>query len=101
MGLFELFFNITHPDKKNGWTETEAIFTGKYEKAALGRPGRYIQAGYNEYQIRYNTVRGEQYGWYVFYPLPDPEPEKIIDTSIRIRYKKAKPWVYEVIDEQV
>ena len=53
MNLFEIFSNITHPAKKNGWIETVAFFTGKYEKAAFGRHGCYGSAGYNEYQVRY------------------------------------------------
>jgi hypothetical protein len=99
MNLFEIFSNITHPAKKNGWIETVAFFTGKYEKAAFGRHGCYGSAGYNEYQVRYYTAEGERMGWYAFFPVPDPDPEDIIYTSIRIRYKERKPWVFEVIEE--
>ncbi len=99
MGLFEFFSKINHPSQKDGWIETEAYFTGKCEKAASGRPGHYIPAGYNEYQIRYYTAEGERSGWYVFYPLPDPDPESIRETRIRIRYRKSRPWVFEAVSE--
>ena len=99
MSLFERILKITHPAKKSGWIETKAIFTGKYENAALGKPGHYTTADYSEYQIRFHTAEGERYGWYVFHPLPDPDPEKIKNTSIRIRYKEKKPWEFEAIDE--
>ena len=100
MGIFEIFLNITHPTKKNGWIETDAFFTGKYEKAASGKPGHYVLADYNEYQIRFSTPKGVRDGWYVFYPLPDPDPEKIKNTHIRIRYKKNRPWEFEAIGEK-
>ena len=99
MSLFEVFSNIAHPAKKKGWIETEAYFTGKFERAATGKPGRYISADYNEYQVRYYTGEGERVGWYVFYPSPDPDPEDIKDTSIRIRYNESKPWQFEAIDD--
>lgn len=60
MGLFEFFSKITHPAKRNGWVEMEAVF----------------------------TEDGERLEWYDFYPLPDPDPESIKDSSIRIRYNK-------------
>jgi hypothetical protein len=99
MGLFEFFSKITHPAKRNGWVETEAVFTGKCERAAKGKPGRYTSAAYNEYQVRYYAEDGERLEWYDFYPLPDPDPESIKDSSIRIRYNKKKPWIFEAIEE--
>ena len=45
-------------------------------------------AAYNEYQVRYYAGDGERLEWYDFYPLPDPDPESIKDSSIRIRYNK-------------
>ena len=100
MGLFEFCSRIVHRARKTGWTETNAVFTGKFEKAARGKAGHYIPADYSEYQIRFDTAEGEQYGWYVFYPLPDPDPETIKNTSIRIRYRENRPWIYEAIGEQ-
>ena len=97
MGLFESISKLTHPTEKSGWIETNAFFTGKCKKAALGKPGPYIQANYNEYQIRYYTIEVERLGWYIFYPLPDPDLEEIKDTSIRIRYNERKPWEFEAI----
>ena len=37
-------------------------------------------------------------GWYLFYPGDDPDPEEIKDTSMRIRYMKRRPWIFENID---
>lgn len=97
MNLFEILSNLNHPSEKKGWLETEACFTGKVERAAIGKVGRYKQVDYNEYEIRYYTAEGERFGWYTFDPLPDPNPEDIKDTSIRIRYKENKPWEFEAI----
>ena len=97
MGLFDFLSNMTHPDQKNGWVETEAFFTGKCERAARGKSGHYVWTDYNEYEIRYYTADAEITGWYVFHPLPDPDPEAIKDTSIRIRYNEDKPWEFEAI----
>ena len=97
MGIFEFLSDIMHLSENNEWIETEACFTGKYEKAATGKPGHYIPVDYHEYQIRYDTEQGERFGWYVFYPLPDPDPESISGTTIRIRYKKNKPWRFEAM----
>lgn len=97
MSIFEFFSRITHPADKTGWIETEATFTGKSERAAKGRPGHYSPADYNEYQVRYLTAEGERFGWYVFHPLPDPEPDSVKGISIRIRYKENRPWEFEVI----
>ena len=97
MNFFEWILRITHPLKKPGWTETEACFTGKCEKAARGTAGHWFPADYNEYQIRYYTAEGERFGWYVFHPLPDPDPGSIKDTSVRIRYREEKPWEFEAV----
>ena len=97
MNLFEFFVKLTHPEKRNGWVETTAYFTGKVEKAAMGKTGRYHPADYNEYQIKYYAEDKERLGWYIFYPVPNPDPEQLEGTSIRIRYKKSKPWIFEAI----
>ena len=62
-----VFLNITHPNRKKGWQDTVAYFTGKAEKAAVGKVGRYKYADYNEYQIKYYVDGKERTGWYIFY----------------------------------
>lgn len=68
-----------------------------YRKMRKGRAGHWFPADYNEYQIRYYTAEGERFGWYVFHPLPDPDPGSIKDTSVRIRYREEKPWEFEAV----
>jgi len=99
MGLFKLFLNMQHHDSMHGWVETYAYFTGKSQHIPWGNPGYSVSGTFNEYQIRYHTAQGEKYGWHIFYPLPDPDPETIEDLTLRIRYKEKKPWIYKVVDE--
>ena len=98
-----MFFNLTHPPEKWGWVETTAYFTGDARKAMpKGRVGFYYHdqpADYNEYGIRYYTDDSERLGWYRFYPSPDPEPEELKGKSVRIRYKKSRPWNYEFVSD--
>jgi hypothetical protein len=100
MSIFELFLKLNHPSKKAGWIETRAVFTGKVEKAAVGKPGHYHEADYYEYEIKYSADDEERMGWYVFHPSPEPDPEDIKGTCIRIRYNRKKPWSFEVIPEE-
>ncbi len=97
MSLFDLFVKLNHPSSRKGWIETTAVFTGRSEKAAIGKPGHYKAADYSEYEIRYRTDKGEQTAWYVFSPLEDPAPEELQGRELAIRYCKRKPWRYEVI----
>ena len=53
MELFRFILNITHPNRGKGWQDTIAYFTGKVEKAVVGKAGRYKYVDYNEYQIKY------------------------------------------------
>ena len=98
MNIFEFFSKLTHPSSKRGWIETQAVFTGRFEKAAKGKAGRYIEADYNEYQIKYLSSEKERYQWYIFYPLNDPDPEDIKGQELRIRYNKRKPWLFEAVE---
>ena len=100
MNLYEFFTHLTHPERGKGWEETTAYFTGKVERAAAGKPGRYKYKDYNEYEIRYYAGSTERRGWYTFYPVLDPEPEEIQGKEVRIRYSRIKPWIYEVMDEE-
>ena len=99
MSIFEFFLKLNHPSEKEGWIETTAVFTGKVEKAAVGKPGHYKTVDYNEYEIRYLTYDEERNGWYTFHPLPDPTPDDIKGTSIRIRYNPGKPWIFEAVQD--
>ena len=106
MGLFELFTKLTHPEKRVGWVETTAYFTGDTQKPARGRvTGYHPQSLYTfsgadflEYGIKYYADDRERIGWYVFSPLPDPDPEEIKGTTIKIRYKKSRPWIFENVE---
>ena len=97
MNIFEFFLKMNHPSEKEGWIETTAVFTGKAEKAAVGKPGHYKVAAYNEYEIIYRTNDKERGGWYTFNPLPDSDDIK--GTSIRIRYNSKKPWIFERVKD--
>ena len=106
MNLFEFFLKLTHPAHKPGWVETKAYFTGKTRQAARGKAGPYYPrpkahyelAAYREYEVRFYTDDGERTGWYVFYPVPDPDPASIMGEKIKIRYKKSRPWQFESIE---
>ena len=102
MNLFG-FFTKKNNEKKTGWVDTTAYFTGDVRKALpKGRVGFYYNdrpAKYNEYKIRYYAGDSERNAWYSFYPEPDPEFEEITDRRINIRYKKNRPWDYEVVSD--
>ena len=103
MNLFELFGKFTHPARRSGWEETTAYFTGESRISRKAGGGYYPlmnltpPSDLHEYAIRYYTRDEELTGWYVFYPAPDPAPEDIIGTSIRIRSKRSRPWIFENI----
>ena len=99
MSVFGFFVNLNHPSKRDNWIETTAVFTGNVERAAVGKPGPYKPADYNEYEIRYSTEDENRTGWYIFHPAPDPEAEDIKGTSIKIRYNSKKPWQFEAVPE--
>ena len=97
MSVFDFFINLNHPFQRDDWIETAAVFTGNIERAAIGKPGHYKEADYNEYEIRYSTEDDVRTGWYIFYPAPDPETGDIKGTSIKIRYNSKKPWQFEAV----
>lgn len=102
MNIFELFVKMTHPEKKAGWVETTGYFTGETRKPYVGRNSgrkeiitRLDAENCREYAIRYYAEDKERIGWYLFYPLPDPDPEEIEGESMKIRYKKKRPWIFK------
>ena len=108
MNLYELFSKLTFPSKRIGWIETTAYFTGDVRIPHRGRGGYYPKminvtsdAAFHEYGIRYFVDDKEKIGWYLFYPGPDPDPEDIKGTTMRIRYMKRRPWIFENIDSLV
>ncbi len=109
MNLFELFGKVTHPETRRGWVETTAHFTGEANQINGGRVtarAHYPKllnvppsTVFNEYAIKYYAEDTEKIGWYLFYPGPDPDPEEIKGTSMKIRYMKKRPWIFEAIDD--
>jgi len=106
VNIFELFVKLTHPVKKSGWVETTAYFTGEYRSPRRTGMGRYPSpvrvssaTNYYEYMIRYYTEDGERTGWYLFYPGPDPSPEDIRGLTFQIRYRKRRPWIFEMVHD--
>ena len=106
MNLFEFFSKITHPYKRRGWVETTAHFTGETRKPERFRGGYYPKAissknpgDFLEYGIRYYVEDKERINWYIFYPGPDPDPQEIKDTPMKIRYMKKRPWIFENIED--
>ena len=106
MNVFEFFTKINHPTRKAGWVETTAYFTGERRLCHKGRfkgdSNRVLNitsaTEVYEYAVKYYAEGKERIGWYIFCPAPDPEPEEITGTSMRIRYKKSRPYLFENID---
>lgn len=100
MNLFEIFVKLTHMHIRGFWEETGATFTGKTRKATVMRRRRIVEADYDAYEISYFADEKKIYSWHTFHPLPDPDPESLIGTKIRIRYKKIKPRDFEIIPQE-
>ena len=100
MNLFEIFVKLTHMHIKWLWEETGATFTGRTRKATEMRRRKIVEADYNAYEISYFADEKKIFSWHTFHPLPDPDPESLIGTKIRIRYKKTKPRVFEIIPQE-
>ena len=99
MTAFELFFKLTHIRSSLFWAETDAVFTGKVEKALLRSKSGFYEAGYNAFQIRYYADDELIFASYPFYPLEDPDPQELQGKKLKIRYKKLRPHVFEAIHE--
>lgn len=94
MSLFGMFTKMNN-SRTESWIETTATFTGVRNKAATRTKTGYREQDYYEYEINYMAGDEEKKGFYTFYPLPDPETEEIQGTTMKIRYNKRKPYVWE------
>lgn len=94
MNLFKLFLKL-HSNNTKSWIETTATFTGKRNKAAGRTKVGYCERDYYEYEITYFVGDKKRRGYYSFYPLPDPKPEAIEGKTMRIKYNKRKPYIFE------
>ena len=105
VNLFELVGRLTHPEKRAGWEETTAYFIGESRASRRTKSGYYPMlntfSGLEclEYKICYYVEGKEHTGWYLFFPGPDPDPEEMRGSSMRIRYKKSRPEIFEYIPE--
>ena len=55
-------------------------------------------ADYNAYEIAYYTDDGVRHtGWYTFHPLEDPDPQSAAGETMKIRYSKSKPFIFEKV----
>ena len=103
MDIFSFFVKLTHPRTRRGWAETDAYFTGRCQIPRKVRAGHspWMQVSAvpvcHEYEIRYFDEAGERTGWYLFYPAPDPDPDIIRGKTVRIRYRKSRPWIFEKV----
>ena len=96
MNFFEFFVNLQNRGKNN-WIETTATFTGKRNKAASKTKVGFRELDYYEYEITYTVGGKEKRGFYSFYPLPDPETEEITGRTMKIKYNKKKPYIFEAL----
>lgn len=97
MNFFEICYNITHRKKDKGYQKTTAFFTGRVEKTVKYSRKKAFNEEYNRYEIKYYVDGKEKYGWYSFYPLPDPEVEEL--EEIEIKYNIKKPYIFECVEE--
>lgn len=100
MNIYEFFTKLTHFRNKNEWVEATGTFTGKTKNDF--RYGKYgsKRNDFNSYELIYYTNDKECHSWYSFYPLPGPDAEELTGTTMRIRYKKSRPWIFEQVLEE-
>lgn len=98
MGLKDLFNNLTDHGDEN-WVETTATFTGNVEQAVTFTQYGTKKQSYNQYEIVYQTGDKECRSWYSFYPVPEPDVSALQGTTMRIRYNKRKPYLFEQVEE--
>jgi hypothetical protein len=99
-GIMNFFVNLTHHKNSSKWVETTATFTGKFEQAVAYTKYGTKPKNYNRYEIIYMTGDEQRHSWYSFYPVPDPDAESIKGMTMRIRYNKRKPFLFEQTEDQ-
>ena len=96
MNLFEFCLKLNSLGKTT-WVETTATFTGKRNKAASRTKVGYRELDYYEYEITYSVGDEKRRGFYSFYPLQDPSIEEIEGKTMKIKYNKRKPYLFEPV----
>jgi len=86
---------LTHRRNPQDWVSATAVFSGKCGKATIRTKLGPRAAKYNAYEIVYDVNGKSQSGWYSFYPLEDPDPQELAGTTMQIRYRKGKPYIFE------
>lgn len=97
MNFFEFFLKL-HNSSTKSWVETTATFTGKRNKAASRTKVGYCELDYYEYEITYFAGDKQKRGYYSFYPLPEPKIDEVEGKTIRIKYNKKKPYIFEAVE---
>lgn len=97
MNLLELFLKL-RTDRTKSWIETTATFTGRRNKAAARTKTGYHELDHYEYELTYWVDDKEESGLYSFYPLPDPDVEEIKGKTMRIKYNRKKPFMFEAAE---
>jgi hypothetical protein len=99
MGVFDFVKNLPNKDEADKWCEAIGTFTGKTEKDFVYTLYGTKKEYYNKYEIVYPIEGGECSSWYSFYPDPEPEAETFSGTTMKIKYLKKKPSIFEVEEE--
>ena len=96
MNLFENVFRLTHLRNKRKWESATAVFTGECQRAIVRTKMGPRPAKYNAYEVVYEANGVKRNGWYTFHPLDDPDPQSIAGDKLKIRYRKDKPFIFEM-----
>lgn len=99
MNPMDFFVNLTNHKNSSQWIEAIATFTGLCEKAVTYTKYGTKQQDYNRYEVVYMTGDKQCHSWYSFYPIPDPDAESLKGTTMRIRYNKRRPFIFEQSEE--
>lgn len=101
MNLLELCLKITQKKNRNTWVETQAHFTGETEEC-VERSSRYGSIErYKRYKYVYYVDDVQKHGWHTFFPLEDLDEDEVKDTWVRIRYNRKKPYLSELIEDDL
>lgn len=98
MSQKERINNLTDLGEDNR-VETTTTFTGNVEQAVTFTQYGTKKQSYNQYEIVYQAGDKECRSWYSFYPAPEPDVSALQGTTMRIRYNKGKPSLFEQIED--